>query len=193
MEESWNLDRKHTTMSSLQDASKDISDNPRQHMSESKMVQETMPDLTGIDVSDFDFHDLPPEFLAQKWFKLLAKNKELEAALKEIENKVRTLEARNVELEAEMNQRESVRLSHLELLSLRNTELEQQLHGAGVKPSEDRPLPAATAWASWGNKNSRPPLRGLRPPAADNTRLLTAKKDLEQKSPPSAKEGGLPS
>ena len=118
-----------------------------------------------------DLNDFTPEFMTQKMLKLFARNQELEATLKQMESKARKLEARNTELENELTRKETMRLSQLELLALRNVELEKNLHDAGVTTTAERPVAAGLpAWASWNGKTLRQPNpRSWPAPAASST------------------------
>ena len=159
---------------------------------ESEAVLKSMgSDSIGMEVSGFEFKDIAPEFMMQKMIQIISRNHMLEAALKQSESKAQRLEARNKQLEAELVRKETMRLSQLELLSLRNVELEMQLHTAGVKPTHERPPPPhAAAWASWNGKNFRQaPARGLRSPAASDA--LLPRKHRAPHSPPPAAEGPL--
>ena len=69
----------------------------------------------------------PPD-VADTLLKVLARNRELEEALKIKESAIKKLATRNAELEQELKRKETVRLSQLELLALRNVELERVLH-----------------------------------------------------------------
>ena len=77
---------------------------------------------------DFDFEDIPPEILKTKLSKILMKNQELQDALEVKDRALRKLLARNAELENVLKRKEAMRLSQLELLALRNVELERELH-----------------------------------------------------------------
>ena len=90
-----------------------------------------------------------PEFMMEEMKKMLERSKELEMKIERIGLNIQKLEARNVELEDELKEKEITRLSQLKMLSLRNAELEKQVDDAGLRPKESRSLPAAAAWASW--------------------------------------------
>ena len=99
-------------------------------------------DATGCDPNLGDFphsvlEDIPPDFVLQKLIKVIARNQELEANLKECESKSKKLEERVKELENELKQKEVMRLSQLKLLALRNTELEKQAHDADVRDPKE--------------------------------------------------------
>jgi hypothetical protein len=78
--------------------------------------------------TDFDFNDLTPMNAMKNLSKILQRNKELEDALRIKEMAMQKLLSRNKELEDELKRKEVVRLSQLELLALRNVELEKELH-----------------------------------------------------------------
>ena len=109
--------------------------------------------------SEFDFVNSPHEILTHKYLNSLERNQKLEAALKVMENKTQQLEARNAELKDELKRMEIMRLSQLELLALRNVELEKILDDAGIQVSPERPRTLAVpAWASWGGKSLCQPI-----------------------------------
>jgi hypothetical protein len=77
---------------------------------------------------DFDFNGLTPMNAMKTISKVIQRNQELEDALIIKEMAMQKLRAKNEELENELKRKEAVRLSQLELLALRNVELEKELH-----------------------------------------------------------------
>jgi hypothetical protein len=84
-------------------------------------------DLNMAGSDSIDSADVTPDNLMCKLAKALSRNQELEGALKIKEDAIKKLLARNEELEQALKRKESVRLSQLELLALRNVELEKEL------------------------------------------------------------------
>ncbi len=77
---------------------------------------------------DIDFNEVAPADIMKNLSKILQRNRELEDALRIKDATLQKLMSRNQELEDELKRREVVRLSQLELLALRNVELEKELH-----------------------------------------------------------------
>jgi hypothetical protein len=76
---------------------------------------------------DMDLNQANPANAMQRIAKLLQRNQELEDALIIKELTMQKLKSRNEELESELKRKEILRLSQLELLALRNVELEKEL------------------------------------------------------------------
>jgi hypothetical protein len=77
---------------------------------------------------DIDFDEITAEILKSRLSKILLRNQQLEDALEFKDRALRKVLARNAELENELKRKEAIRLSQLELLALRNVELERELH-----------------------------------------------------------------
>jgi hypothetical protein len=92
---------------------------------------------------DNDLNEDTAENLMIKLSKILRRNQELEDALNIKDTAIKKLLARNAELENELKRKEAMRLSQLELLSLRNVELERELHQAR---KSDASRPDDVAW-----------------------------------------------
>ena len=75
-----------------------------------------------------DSDEITAENLKSRLSKLILRNQELESALRVKDETISKLLARNAKLEKDLKRKEAMRLSQLELLALRNVELERELH-----------------------------------------------------------------
>ena len=74
-----------------------------------------------------DRNETVPPTVQENISKILARNHDLEGVLKIKDAAIKRLTARILELENELKRKETIRLSQLELLALRNIELEKEL------------------------------------------------------------------
>ena len=77
--------------------------------------------------SETDRNETVPPTVQENISKILARNHDLEGVLKIKDAAIKRLTARILELENELKRKETIRLSQLELLALRNIELEKEL------------------------------------------------------------------
>ena len=77
--------------------------------------------------SETDRNETAPPTVQENISKILARNHDLEGVLKIKDAAIKRLTARILELENELKRKETIRLSQLELLALRNIELEKEL------------------------------------------------------------------
>ncbi len=76
---------------------------------------------------EIELNAITPMNAMEKISKILQRNQELEDALRIKELALQKLKSRNEELENELKRKDVLRLSQLELLALRNVELEREL------------------------------------------------------------------